>query len=86
LKGVLGRAVIIKLNHGVEYRGILACLDGYLNVAMVRGLCGSRSRFQHAYQGVLSLAHFCLCTTGTDRGVRGWRNEDETWGLLHSWQ
>jgi len=22
------------LNHGVEYRGILACLDGYLNVAM----------------------------------------------------
>ena len=34
LKSVLGRAVIIKLNHGVEYRGILACLDGYLNVAM----------------------------------------------------
>ena len=34
LKGVLGRAVVIKLNHGIEYRGILACLDGYLNVAL----------------------------------------------------
>jgi len=56
LKMVLGRAVIVKLNSGVEYRGtlwcapqicccgrfltalyptgILACLDGYMNIAM----------------------------------------------------
>lgn len=34
LKGVLGRPVIVKLNSGVTYKGILACLDGYMNVAM----------------------------------------------------
>lgn len=34
LKSVLGRPVIVKLNNGVEYKGILACLDGYMNIAM----------------------------------------------------
>lgn len=34
LKGVLGRVVVVKLNSGVTYRGILACLDGYMNIAM----------------------------------------------------
>jgi U6 snRNA-associated Sm-like protein LSm6 len=24
----------VKLNSGIEYRGVLACLDGYLNIAM----------------------------------------------------
>jgi len=36
LKSVLGRPVRVKLNSGIEYRGVLACLDGYLNIAMVR--------------------------------------------------
>ncbi|KAH9261624.1 U6 snRNA-associated Sm-like protein LSm6 [Batrachochytrium salamandrivorans] len=34
LKSIVGRPVVIKLNTGVEYRGVLACLDGFLNVAM----------------------------------------------------
>mmetsp|Transcript_16161 Transcript_16161/g.32720 ORF Transcript_16161/g.32720 Transcript_16161/m.32720 type:complete len:84 (+) Transcript_16161:5252-5503(+) len=34
LRGVLGRPVVVKLNSGVEYRGILACLDGYMNIAL----------------------------------------------------
>mmetsp|Transcript_25822 Transcript_25822/g.36517 ORF Transcript_25822/g.36517 Transcript_25822/m.36517 type:complete len:87 (-) Transcript_25822:320-580(-) len=34
LKSVLGRPVIVKLNSGVAYRGVLACLDGYMNVAL----------------------------------------------------
>ncbi|KAJ1452006.1 U6 small ribonucleoprotein F [Pelagophyceae sp. CCMP2097] len=34
LKAVLGRPVRVKLNSGVEYRGILACLDGYMNIAL----------------------------------------------------
>ncbi|CEO96583.1 Sm domain-containing protein [Plasmodiophora brassicae] len=34
LKTVLGRPVYVKLNSGVEYRGVLACLDGYMNIAM----------------------------------------------------
>ena len=34
LKVVLGRPVIVKLNSGTVYKGILACLDGYMNIAM----------------------------------------------------
>ena len=34
LKSVLGRPVCVKLNSGIEYRGVLASLDGYLNIAM----------------------------------------------------
>ena len=33
LKAVLGRPVVVKLNSGVAYRGVLACLDGYMNIA-----------------------------------------------------
>ena len=31
---VTGRPVVVKLNTGVDYRGVLACLDGYMNIAM----------------------------------------------------
>lgn len=34
LKAVLGRPVVVKLNNAIEYRGILACLDGYMNIAL----------------------------------------------------
>ncbi|PSC69016.1 U6 snRNA-associated Sm LSm6 [Micractinium conductrix] len=34
LKSIKGKAVIVKLNSGVDYRGVLACLDGYMNIAM----------------------------------------------------
>jgi U6 snRNA-associated Sm-like protein LSm6 len=34
LKSVLGRPICVKLNSGIEYRGVLASLDGYLNIAM----------------------------------------------------
>jgi U6 snRNA-associated Sm-like protein LSm6 len=30
----LGRPIRVKLNSGIEYRGILGSLDGYLNIAM----------------------------------------------------
>ncbi|CAG8513688.1 1823_t:CDS:2 [Paraglomus brasilianum] len=30
----IGRRVLVKLNSGVEYRGILSCLDGYMNIAL----------------------------------------------------
>eukprot|EP01105_Mastigella_eilhardi_P007784 TRINITY_DN1945_c0_g2_i3.p2 TRINITY_DN1945_c0_g2~~TRINITY_DN1945_c0_g2_i3.p2 ORF type:complete len:106 (-),score=38.00 TRINITY_DN1945_c0_g2_i3:52-369(-) len=33
-KQALGRPVTVKLNSGVEYRGILAVVDGYMNLAM----------------------------------------------------
>jgi U6 snRNA-associated Sm-like protein LSm6 len=34
LKSVLGRPIRVKLNSGTEYRGVLVCLDGYMNIAM----------------------------------------------------
>lgn len=29
-----GRPCVVKLNSGVDYRGVLACLDGYMNIAL----------------------------------------------------
>jgi len=34
LRQVLGKPVLVELNSGVSYRGILACLDGFMNIAM----------------------------------------------------
>jgi len=34
LKSIKGKTVIVKLNSGVDYKGILACLDGFMNIAM----------------------------------------------------
>ena len=34
LKHALGKPVVVKLNSGVDYRGVLACLDGFMNIAM----------------------------------------------------
>ncbi|KAL1919012.1 uncharacterized protein VTP21DRAFT_2393 [Calcarisporiella thermophila] len=31
---VIGRPVLVKLNSGINYRGILSCLDGYMNIAL----------------------------------------------------
>ena len=33
-RSIRGKPVVVKLNSGVDYRGILACLDGYMNIAM----------------------------------------------------
>jgi U6 snRNA-associated Sm-like protein LSm6 len=30
----VGEPVIVRLYSGVDYRGILTCLDGYLNIAL----------------------------------------------------
>ena len=27
-------SVVVKLNSGVDYRGVLVCLDGYMNIAL----------------------------------------------------
>ena len=34
LKSIIGRPVVIKLNTGIEYHGVLACLDGFLDIAL----------------------------------------------------
>ena len=45
---VTGRPVVVKLNTGVDYRGVLACLDGYMNIAMEQ-------------VRVYSCEHVCIC-------------------------
>ncbi|KAG8235050.1 hypothetical protein J437_LFUL014553 [Ladona fulva] len=34
IQQIYGRPVVVKLNSGVDYRGVLACLDGYMNIAL----------------------------------------------------
>lgn len=34
LKNVVGKRVIVRLLSGVDYQGILSCLDGYMNIAL----------------------------------------------------
>jgi U6 snRNA-associated Sm-like protein LSm6 len=34
LQEIIGQEVVVKLNSGVEYRGTMACLDGFMNIAL----------------------------------------------------
>ncbi|KAI4467976.1 small nuclear ribonucleoprotein f snrnp-f [Holotrichia oblita] len=34
IQQIHARPVVVKLNSGVDYRGVLACLDGYMNIAL----------------------------------------------------
>ena len=43
LRSIRGKQVVVKLNSGVDYRGVLACLDGYMNIAMEQTEVGARA-------------------------------------------
>ncbi|PWN33255.1 uncharacterized protein FA14DRAFT_147023 [Meira miltonrushii] len=34
LKKVIGKHVVVRLNSGVDYHGVLSCLDGFMNIAL----------------------------------------------------
>lgn len=34
LRMVLSKTVVVQLNSGVTYKGVLACLDGFMNIAL----------------------------------------------------
>ena len=34
LKQIIRWPVVVKLNSGVDYRGVLACMDGSMNLAL----------------------------------------------------
>jgi len=34
LKNVVGKRVVVRLTSGVDYLGVLSCLDGYMNIAL----------------------------------------------------
>ncbi|KAL9266847.1 Sm-like protein [Drosera capensis] len=82
LKSIRGRPVVVKLNSGVDYRGILACLDGYMNIAMeqteeyVNGQLKNNALHQYneedCYRGVVdssSRPFFCVAPKFS-RGVK----------------
>ena len=39
LKSIKGQKVLVKLNTGGDYRGIMSSLDGYMHIAMSRRRC-----------------------------------------------
>ena len=43
LKSIKGQKVLVKLNSGVDYRGIMSSLDGYMNIAMEQTEVRSRA-------------------------------------------
>jgi U6 snRNA-associated Sm-like protein LSm6 len=34
LVNIIGKQVVVKLNSGIEYRGKMKCLDGYMNISI----------------------------------------------------
>lgn len=34
LQEIIGQNVVVKLSSGIEYRGTMACLDGFMNIAL----------------------------------------------------
>lgn len=34
LNHILGSKVFVRLNSGIDYKGVLTCLDGYMNIAL----------------------------------------------------
>lgn len=34
LRQIIGKVVLVQLNSGVTYKGVLACLDGFMNIAL----------------------------------------------------
>jgi U6 snRNA-associated Sm-like protein LSm6 len=34
LQEIIGQDVVVKLNSGIEYRGTMVCLDGFMNIAL----------------------------------------------------
>ncbi|KJH52931.1 ubiquitin--protein ligase [Dictyocaulus viviparus] len=49
LKQIIGKPVVVKLNSGVDYRGILACLDGFMNIALEQTEEYNNGQLQNKY-------------------------------------
>lgn len=82
LRQIIGKPVVVKLNSGVDYRGVLACLDGYMNIALeqteeyVNGQVGNSLLcifFSHGtgFELFLKLIFFKLKNKYGDTFIRG---------------
>ena len=67
---IVGKSVVVKLNSGVSYHGVLACLDGFMNLALEQCeeyVDGQRTKsfgdcFIRGNNGTL---HVCLAVCGS---------------------
>ena len=51
LKQIIGQPVVVKLNSGVDYRGVLACLDSYMNIALEQTEEYVNGQLKNKYRG-----------------------------------
>ncbi len=87
LNAIKGKKVLVRLNSGVDYRGILACLDGYMNIAMeqteVRKGCMFCDRHAPcAMRGMLPTPG--ICERAAEEQVRGCIHPRKQWWVLDS--
>ena len=61
LKQITGRPAVIKWNSGPDYRGVLACLDSYMNIAL--------ERTEECVNGCIYLRRQCVTHKHTEEKV-----------------
>lgn len=49
LKKITGARVVVRLNNGVDYSGVLSCLDGYMNIVLQQTEEYSNGEFKKVY-------------------------------------
>lgn len=65
LKGVIGKRVSVRLNSGIDYQGILSCLDGYMNIAMEQTAEYVDGQFKNSYGDAFIRGNNGMYTTQT---------------------
>ena len=94
LKTLLGRPVVVKLNSGVDYRGVLSCLDGELawqTLAVARAARGTHTAILGPGMAGVSNYFLLLCRLHehrprADRGVRARPAQEQVRRHLHQGQ
>lgn len=81
LKQIIGRPVVVKLNSGVDYRGVLACLDGYMNIALEQTEEYVNGQLKNKYGDAFIRGNNVLYISTQKR--RMWRCQKEA--LLYLW-
>lgn len=74
LKQIIGRPVVVKLNSGVDYRGVLACLDGYMNIALEQTEEYVNGQLKNKYGDAFIRGNNVLYISTQKR--RMWRHQD----------
>ncbi|KAJ5074728.1 u6 snRNA-associated sm-like protein lsm6 [Anaeramoeba ignava] len=52
LKNIIGKPVIVKLTSSIEYKGILACLDAYMNISLEQAEEWIEGQFKNKYADI----------------------------------